>query len=149
MRAVVQRVSEASVSVEGRPVAAIGCGLLVLLGLHGDDSDKDMQYIINKILGLRIFDDDQGAMNLSVQNVNGEILVVSQFTLYGDARRGKRPSYSDAMAPERAEKVYADFMGSIKKEYHRVCEGIFGAHMQVSLVNSGPVTILLDSSKLF
>ncbi len=149
MRAVIQRVLSASVSVQGRTVGEIGPGIAVLLGIHHADSAGDCEYIINKMTGLRIFDDADGVMNMSLEETGGEILVVSQFTLYGDARKGRRPSYSEAMPPERAEPFYNEFMDMLKKRYQRVCSGIFGADMKLSLVNSGPVTILLDSKKAF
>ncbi|HOO71250.1 MAG TPA: D-aminoacyl-tRNA deacylase [Spirochaetota bacterium] len=149
MRAVVQRVSRASVSVNENEVGSINTGLMVLLGLYKDDTDRDTDYIINKILGLRIFDDENGVMNRSIEDISGELLIISQFTLYGDARKGKRPSYSDAMPPLEAEEFYRSFLDTLKKRYVNVAEGIFGADMHVSLVNNGPVTILLDSSRLF
>ncbi|HOW83273.1 MAG TPA: D-aminoacyl-tRNA deacylase [Spirochaetota bacterium] len=149
MRAVIQRVLRASVSVQGRTVGEIGPGIAVLLGIHHTDSAGDCEYIINKLAGLRIFDDADGVMNMSLEETGGEILVVSQFTLYGDARKGRRPSYSEAMPPERAEPFYNEFMDTLKKRNQRVSSGIFGADMKLSLVNSGPVTILLDSKKAF
>ncbi len=148
MRAVVQRVANASVSVDGMKVSSIGEGLLVLAGIHENDEQDDMFYIRDKILGLRIFNDDQGLMNRSVGDVNGDILLVSQFTLYGDARRGRRPSYSSAMSPENAKSFFDQFVASVRDQYPGVQSGIFGAHMEISLVNSGPVTILLDSARI-
>lgn len=149
MRAVVQRVGEASVDIEGQRVASIGRGLLVLIGFHRDDTDRDSDYIIGKITGLRIFSDSDGNMNLSVQDVGGQILVVSQFTLYGDTRRGRRPSFSDSMQPADAVKFYDAFLERFRSAYGTVESGVFGADMQVSLVNSGPVTIMLDSFRGF
>jgi D-aminoacyl-tRNA deacylase len=149
MRTVIQRVLSASVSIDGRIVSEIGAGVAVLLGLHRDDTPGDSDYIISKIIGLRIFDDPGGVMNLSLEETCGEILIVSQFTLYGDARKGRRPSYSEAMPPERAEEFYNCFLETLKKKYPRVSSGVFGADMKVSLVNNGPVTILLESSKTF
>ena len=148
MRAVVQRVAGASVSVPGEKVTSIGEGLLVLAGIHEDDDRDDLVYIRDKILGLRIFDDDQGVMNRSVGDINGDILLVSQFTLYGDVRRGRRPSYSSAMPPEKAKSFFDQFVTSVRDLYPGVQSGIFGAHMEISLVNSGPVTILLDSARI-
>ena len=149
MRAVIQRVLEASVRVSGDTVASIGRGILVVAGLHESDTDPDMEYVINKILGARIFDDDDGVMNRSVADINGDILLISQFTLYGDIRRGKRPSYSSAMNPDRAREVFAVFVDRCRAHHEKTKAGVFGADMKVSLVNDGPVTILIDSSKLF
>ena len=149
MRAVIQRVLEASVQVNGNTAASIGRGILVLAGLHESDTDADMEYIINKILGARIFNDADGVMNLSVADTGGEILLISQFTLYGDMRRGKRPSYSSAMNPDRAREVFAAFVDRCRDHHEKTKTGVFGADMKVSLVNDGPVTILIDSSKLF
>ena len=149
MRAVIQRVLHASVEVDGKVIASIGKGLLVLVGFIFDDTLRDAEYLINKILGLRIFDDENGVMNLSVEDQGWEILLVSQFTLYGDARKGKRPSYSKAMAPEKAAEFYGEFFQAFKNRYAPVQSGEFRAAMDVSLVNSGPVTILLDSRKEF
>jgi len=149
MRAVLQRVLRASIAVEGVPAATIGRGLLVLAGLRESDTDEDLEYIMAKMTGARIFDDDRGVMNRSIEEMGGEILVVPQFTLYGDLRRGRRPSYSDAMKPERARTVFATFMERLKDRYPSVKSGVFGAHMEVSLVNDGPVTILLDSERRF
>lgn len=146
MRAVVQRVSRASVEVDGKEIASIGEGIMVLVGIHRDDSPEDMKYIRDKILGLRIFDDDQGVMNLSVEDAGGEVLLVSQFTLHGDARRGRRPSYSAAMSPDNAVRFFEQLVESIRNRYPRIQAGIFGADMDVSLVNRGPVTIILDST---
>ncbi|HEV7903303.1 MAG TPA: D-aminoacyl-tRNA deacylase [Pyrinomonadaceae bacterium] len=144
-----QRVTRARVSVEGETVGEIACGLVVLLGIARDDTEQDAQYLLEKIVALRIFDDAAGRMNLSVAETNGALLVVSQFTLYGDARRGRRPSWSEAAAPEVAEPLYEFFVNEARKMSVRVETGSFRRMMQVELVNDGPVTILLDSRKLF
>lgn len=149
MRAVVQRVSRARVSVNGEAVGGIGQGLLVLLGIAKADTDADADYLAAKVIGLRIFDDESGKMNLSVADVGGSILAVSQFTLYGDVRKGKRPSFDEAAPPQIACKLYEYFVKKIR-ESGIACEtGRFQAMMQVELVNDGPVTILLDSSRAF
>jgi D-tyrosyl-tRNA(Tyr) deacylase len=149
MRAVVQRVSRARVSVENEIVGEIQGGLLVLLGVSVEDAEKDAIYLLDKILNLRIFNDAEDKMNLSLLEITGELLVVSQFTLYGDVRRGRRPSYSDAAAPEKANKLYEFFVSEARKQISNVQTGVFQAMMKVELVNEGPVTILLDSNKLF
>ena len=150
MRAVVQRVREATVSVDGSPMGEIGKGLLVLLGVGRDDSESDAGYLAEKVAGLRIFADEQGKMNRSVIDVGGEVMVISQFTLYGDVRRGKRPSFVDAAPPDRANELYEHFVGQLKsKGVENVATGKFQAMMDVSLTNAGPVTILLDSKKTF
>jgi D-aminoacyl-tRNA deacylase len=149
LRAVVQRVTSSSVEVEGEIVGKINRGLLVLLGIGEEDSQKDLDYISDKVAGLRIFEDANDKMNLSVKDIRGEILVISQFTLYGDARKGKRPSFSSSAKPDIAEKLYKEFIQRVKDFGIHTQEGIFGAHMKVSLVNDGPVTILLDSKKTF
>ena len=149
MRGVIQRVRRAKVSVEGEVIGEIGHGLVVLLGVARDDTATDVDYLAAKIAALRIFDDEEGAMNLSVKDVGGGLLVISQFTLYGDVRRGLRPSWSNAAAPEAALPLYELFLKSAREVVERVEAGIFGANMQVELVNDGPVTILLDSRKLF
>ena len=149
MRAVVQRVTRASVTVEVEIVGEIGKGLVVLLGVASDDTQQDAEYLAEKIASLRIFDDQAGKMNLSVKDVGGSLLIVSQFTLYGDVRRGLRPSWSDAAPPEIAEPLYEFFMTEARKYVSQVATGIFRRTMQVELVNDGPVTILLDSQKLF
>jgi D-tyrosyl-tRNA(Tyr) deacylase len=146
MKAVVQRVSRASVNVDGQIIGQIERGLLVLLGVGKDDAGADADWMINKLLNLRIFPDDAGKMNRSVTDIGGEILVVSQFTLYGDARKGTRPSFTDAMPPAEAEKFYNDFMSQLRAATPlKVAEGKFAAMMNVELVNDGPVTIVLDS----
>ena len=149
MRAVVQRVSEASVSVDGRAVGAIGKGLLVLLGVGQEDGKSDADYLAEKTAGLRIFADADDKMNLSVCDIAGEVMVISQFTLYGDVRRGKRPSFTAAARPERAAALYECFAGKLREKGLTVATGEFQAMMDVSLVNAGPVTVLLDSKKPF
>lgn len=149
MRAVVQRVDEASVVVEGKTVGCISKGLLVLLGVGDEDTDKDLDYLVEKISGLRIFQDENDKMNLSLMDVKGDLLVVSQFTLYGDARKGKRPSFSSSAPPDTGNKYYEDFIKKARELGIKTETGIFGADMKVNLVNNGPVTILLDSKKLF
>ena len=149
MRAVVQRVTRAKVTVDDRLVGEIGAGLVVLLGVARDDTKLDAAYLAEKITALRIFDDEDGKMNLSVKEVNGGVLVVSQFTLYGDVRRGLRPSWIEAAAPEVAEPLYDFFVRQTRTLIEEVATGSFRAMMQVELVNDGPVTILLDSRKLF
>ena len=149
MRAIVQRVTRASVTVDGDVVGEIGNGLVVLLGVAHDDTKQDADYLAPKIASLRIFDDAEGKMNLPLKEINGGLLVVSQFTLYGDVRRGLRPSWSDAAPPEVAEPLYEYFVESSRKLIARVATGSFRKTMQVELVNDGPVTIMLDSRKLF
>lgn len=150
MRAVVQRVSRASVTVDGRTVGSIGPGLMVLLGLAEDDDEKDVEYTAHKIAGLRIFPDDKGLMNLSLLDTDGEMLVVSQFTLLGDCRKGRRPSFVHAMEPERAAELCDLFVSHVRGAgVRRVETGKFRAMMDVELVNTGPVTLLVDSRKLF
>jgi D-aminoacyl-tRNA deacylase len=149
MRAVVQRVSRASVEVAGEVVGEIGRGLLVLLGVGRADGESDADYLAEKVVNLRIFSDDAGQMNRSVADVGGAVLVVSQFTLYGDARKGRRPGYSEAAPPDEAERLYRRFVEQVKASGPEVREGVFRADMDVSLVNQGPVTLLLDSAKLF
>ena len=149
MRAVVQRVPRASVTVGGQIVGKIDRGLLVLLGVTHADNEVAADYLAEKIAGLRIFEDDAGKMNLSVADVGGAILAVSQFTLYGDVRKGKRPSFDDAARPEQARKLYDHFVERIRALGLRCETGRFQEMMQVELVNDGPVTILLDSRKLF
>ncbi|HHX62193.1 MAG TPA: D-tyrosyl-tRNA(Tyr) deacylase [Epulopiscium sp.] len=149
MRAVVQRVSKASVTVDSQVIGEIQKGLLVLVGIKADDTEKDMEYIINKIQGLRIFEDEDGKMNISVKDIMGSILIVPNFTLYGDARKGARPSFMASGSIEEAEKKYEMFIKKLKLAYDLVETGEFQADMQVELLNDGPVTILLDSEKLF
>ena len=149
MRAVVQRVTRARVTVGGEATGEIGAGLLVLLGVARDDTDADSAYLLEKIATLRVFDDAEGRMNLSVEDAGGALLVVSQFTLYGDVRRGRRPSWVDAAPPDAAEPIYERFVAAARRRLARVETGSFRRMMQVELVNDGPVTILLDSRKLF
>ncbi|MGC2111002.1 MAG: D-aminoacyl-tRNA deacylase [Candidatus Korobacteraceae bacterium] len=149
MRAVVQRVSRASVRVGEEITGEIGTGLLVLLGVAQEDSERDADYLAEKIAGLRIFEDDAGKMNLSVADVGGAVLAVSQFTLFGDVRRGKRPSFDAAARPERARELYEYFVGRVRELGLRCETGRFQEMMEVELVNTGPVTILLDSKKVF
>ena len=150
MRAVLQRVRNASVAVDGSIVSSIGTGLLCLAGIEKNDSQADIEYISNKILGLRIFDDEKGFMNRSVQETEGEVLLISQFTLLGDVRKGRRPSWSAAEAPEIAKRMFEDFVNKMSGLLPgKVKIGVFKAMMEVSLINDGPVTILLDSRKLF
>jgi D-tyrosyl-tRNA(Tyr) deacylase len=149
MRAVVQRVTRAKVTVEGEIVGEIGNGLVVLLGVAADDTGRDASYLADKIVALRICEDNEAKMNLSVKETGGGVLVVSQFTLYGDVRRGLRPSWSDAAAPEIAEPLYEAFVSNVRKQISAVATGSFRRMMQVELVNDGPVTILVDSRKIF
>ena len=149
MRAVVQRVRHASVTVDREIVGEIGIGLVVLLGIARDDTEKDAEYLVEKIAALRIFDDESGRMNRSVTDVHGGVLIVSQFTLYGDVRRGLRPSWIDAAPPEIAEQLYDFFVKQARTSISEVATGSFRAMMLLELVNDGPVTILLDSRKLF
>ena len=149
MRAVVQRVTRARVTVDGEIAGEIGQGLVVLLGVAHDDTKQDADYLAPKIASLRIFDDAEGKMNVALKETDGGLLVVSQFTLYGDVRRGLRPSWSDAAPPEVAEPLYEYFVESSRKLIARVATGSFRKTMQVELFNDGPVTIMLDSRKLF
>jgi len=149
MRAVVQRVTRARVTVDDEIVGEIGNGLAVLLGVAPDDTNDDADYLAHKIAALRILDDSEGRMNLSLTDVRGEMLVVSQFTLYGDVRRGLRPSWSDAAPPEVAEPLYEYFVKKCRELIVRVATGSFRKMMLVELVNDGPVTLMLDSRKLF
>ena len=149
MRAVVQRVSSARVTVDGLLVGEIGPGLLVLLGASCSDVQDDVVYVVRKILGLRIFQNSDGKMDLSVAEVNGAVMVVSQFTLYGDVRKGRRPSFDEAAPPESARPLYDSVIEGIRGSGVKVATGEFGAMMDVSLVNNGPVTLLLDSAKQF
>jgi D-tyrosyl-tRNA(Tyr) deacylase len=149
LRAVVQKVAQANVKVDGNIIGEIGKGLLVLLGMQESDDEKVMEYMIDKIIHLRIFEDEEGKMNLSLKDVNGELLIVPNFTLYGDARKGKRPSYTKAAPPVVAEKLYNTFVEKAKATGIKTEQGKFQSHMEVSLLNDGPVTILIDSDKTF
>lgn len=149
MRAVIQRVARSSVTVDGRVVGQINRGLLVLLGVSRTDTAESADYLADKMLGLRIFEDETGKMNLSVVDIKGSILLVSQFTLYGDVRRGKRPSFDEAAPPDHARKLYEYMIERLRASGIHCETGIFQAMMQVELVNDGPVTILLDSEKGF
>jgi len=149
VRAVLQRVSRASVLVAGEVTGSIETGLLVLLGVDEDDEVKDAQYIADKIAGMRIFNDTEGKFNLSLNDVAGDVLLVSQFTLLGDCRKGRRPSFIRAARPEKAIPLYEQVASLLEAKGILVAKGIFGAHMEVTLVNDGPVTILLDSEKVF
>jgi D-aminoacyl-tRNA deacylase len=146
MRSVIQRVSRAQVTVDKELVGTIGSGVVVLLGIHADDGEREARWMADKILNLRIFEDETGLMNRSLLEVGGEMLIVSQFTLYGDCRKGRRPGYSAAARPERAEPLYKHFVETVKQLGITTATGRFQAMMQVELVNDGPVTLLLDSS---
>lgn len=148
MRAVVQRVSSAQVKVEGQVTGSIGKGLLILVAVHESDTIKEVKWLAEKVVDLRLFTDADDKMNLSCREVGGELLVVSQFTLYGDCRRGRRPSYCHSASPEKAEPLYDAFVEQLKQSGLRVQEGVFQAHMEVSLVNDGPVTLLVDSPQV-
>ncbi|OEH85368.1 D-tyrosyl-tRNA(Tyr) deacylase [Desulfuribacillus stibiiarsenatis] len=147
MRIVMQRVTSSSVYLpkEERITGEIQLGLLVLLGVGPNDTDEDMQYLIDKMIHLRIFEDEAGKMNLSAKDVGAEIMIVSQFTLYADCRKGRRPSFTQAAQPEKANEMYGQFVARLQEEGFKIATGEFGKHMQVSLVNDGPVTIMLDS----
>jgi len=147
MRAVIQRVSRACVSVDGEFVSSIGEGILLLLGVSLKDTEADAIYLVDKVINLRIFDDEEGKMNLSLMDTGGGLLVVSQFTLYGDTRRGRRPSYIDAARPEAANRLYEYFVVEAKNHIENVATGRFQAMMDVELINDGPVTLLLDSER--
>ena len=149
MRAVVQRVSRAEVRVDDQPIGAIDGGILLLLGAGEGDSDADLEWLLDKVVNLRIFRDDEGKMNRSLLDVGGALLVVSQFTLYGDCRKGRRPSFIRAMEPDAAEAMYLRFVQRARERGLHVETGQFGAMMDVSLTNDGPVTLLIDSSKDF
>ena len=149
MRAVIQRVKEAWVRVEGEEVARIGRGLMVLLGIRRGDKEEDIEYMRRKIPQLRIFEDEEGNLNRSLQEVGGELLLVSQFTLYGDARKGRRPSFTEAAEPSVAKALYEELVRRWKEEGVALATGVFQARMEIGLINDGPVTILLDSQKLF
>ena len=149
MRAVVQRVSRASVTVNELVTGKIVVGFMVLLGVSEDDTVADAEYLANKIVGLRVFEDDDGKMNLSLLDVGGQMLVVSQFTLFGDCRKGRRPSFIAAARPEKANELYEKFVSLVSEQGLHVETGVFQAMMDVELLNEGPVTLLVDSTKLF
>jgi D-tyrosyl-tRNA(Tyr) deacylase len=145
MRVVLQRVNRAAVTVDGTEIARIGRGILALVGIAREDTRGDLEWMARKVVELRIFDDSEGRLNLSLQDVKGEILLVSQFTLYGDCRKGRRPSYSDAAPPAEAERLYGEFVSIVRGLVSTVQSGRFRAMMDVELVNAGPVTLVLDS----
>ena len=149
MRAVVQRVSHADVKVDGRQTGAIGNGLLVLVGVHRDDDDSDVSWLADKLVNLRIFEDDAGLMNLSILDTGGEILLVSQFTLLGDCRKGRRPSWTTAATPDYANQLYLGLIREVGNYGVHTASGEFQAMMEVHLLNDGPVTLMLDSKKDF
>ncbi|PHR28491.1 MAG: D-tyrosyl-tRNA(Tyr) deacylase [Desulfotalea sp.] len=149
MRTVVQRVSRAQVSIEGKVTASIACGLVVFLGISSKDGPKDLQWLAEKVIHLRIFEDEAGKMNRSLTDIKGEMLIVSQFTLYGDCRKGRRPGFSSAAPPIIAEAYYDQFVQEVRDKGIQVATGTFQTHMQVELINDGPVTLLLDSEKKF
>ncbi|MDD6045059.1 MAG: D-aminoacyl-tRNA deacylase [Clostridia bacterium] len=148
MRAVVQRVSEASVTINGKVKGSIGKGYMVLLGVEDIDEKEDLDYICDKLIGLRVFEDAEGKMNLDIRDIGGEILLISQFTLYGDARKGRRPGFIKAARPDKAIPMYEEAIRRLSETVHVEC-GEFGADMKVALINDGPVTILLDSKRTF
>jgi len=145
MVTVLQRVSNANVSVNGKVVGSIGKGILILVGVHKDDGEADADFLAAKCAGLRIFPDDSGKMNLSVKDINGEALAISQFTLLGDCAKGRRPNFTAAAPPEKGRELYDRFVEKLKEQVRKVETGIFGADMKVSLLNDGPVTIVIDS----
>ncbi len=147
MRAVIQRVERAGVSVSGREIARIGTGILALVAIAREDNTNDLEWMARKIVELRIFDDSDGRLNRSLLEVNGQLLLVSQFTLYGDCRKGRRPSYTEAAPPEQAQALYEDFIRMIRLRVPEAQSGLFQAAMEVELVNSGPVTLIVDSPK--
>jgi D-tyrosyl-tRNA(Tyr) deacylase len=149
VRVVIQRVSEASVTVDQKTVGAIGQGLMVLLGVAQGDTSQEAKSLAEKTAGLRIFEDDAGKMNRSVEEIGGSLLVVSQFTLLGDCRKGRRPGFTDAAPPELADQLYEEYVATLRSRGVNVATGVFRADMQVALVNDGPVTMLLDSRKQF
>lgn len=150
MRAVVQKVTRSSVAIGGETISSIENGLLVFLGVGEDDTEEDLNYLIEKIVHLRIFKNSEGKMDLSLLDVSGELLCVSQFTLYGDCRKGRRPSFSSAGDPKKAKTLYDEFLRVIKSKYSiRVQSGVFQEHMEIEIINDGPVTMLLSSDKTF
>lgn len=149
MRAVIQRVLESEVKVDNKVIGSINKGLCVLLGVGKEDTKEDADYLVDKIINLRVFDDEDGKMNLSARDLNREIMVVSQFTLYGDCRSGRRPGYAEAASPGKAEKLYDYFIDKVKETDLKLAHGEFKAYMNLSLNNDGPVTLLVDSKKEF
>jgi len=149
MRAVIQRVKQASVVVGQEKIGSINKGLLLFLGIHHNDSEKELAWMVDKVVNLRVFEDKNSKMNLSLMDIQGEILIVSQFTLYGDCRKGRRPGFSEAAPPKHAKELYNEFIEAIRKRGLTTASGTFQAMMDVSLVNDGPVTLLIDSAKLF
>jgi D-tyrosyl-tRNA(Tyr) deacylase len=147
MRAVIQRVSQASVEIDDKVVGRIGNGFVVLLGIMTQDDEKDAEYLATKTANLRIFEDDDGKMNVSLLEIEGEVLVISQFTLYSDTRKGRRPSFIKAAQPEKAEPLYTSYISYLKKFNIKVATGVFGAMMMVNIQNNGPVTIIIDSEE--
>ena len=147
MRAVIQRVSKGRVTVKGRETGSIGKGFVVLLGISGDDALEDVEYLADKIVNLRVFEDSEGKMNLSIKDVGGDLLVISQFTLYGDCRKGRRPSFTDAAPPDMAEELYEEFVKECRQKDVRVETGQFQAHMEVELINDGQVTLFIHSKR--
>ncbi|MCA9733017.1 MAG: D-tyrosyl-tRNA(Tyr) deacylase [Deferribacteres bacterium] len=145
MRALIQRVSQGSVTIEGKVVGKIGTGIVLLLGIKNGDNLEDIKYIANKCVNLRIFNDESGNLNKSLLEIGGEMLIISQFTLYGDARKGRRPGFSDAAPPEIAEPLYNDFVSEVRRSNVRVATGEFGAMMQILIKNEGPVTLMIES----
>jgi len=149
VRAVVQRVLSSSVEVDGKIVGKIAKGIMLLLGIGNEDNEDDVKYLVNKVLELRIFKDDDGKMNKSLIDIGGELLVVSQFTLYGDCRKGRRPSYDRAASPEKAKELYEIFINVARERINKVESGVFQAMMKVDITNDGPVTLLIDSKRMF
>lgn len=149
MRAIVQRVLSSNVKVDGEIVGSIKKGYNVLIGIGKDDTEEDLKYIKDKIINLRIFEDEEDKMNLSLKDVDGELLLISQFTLYGDCRKGRRPNFMNALGGEEAKNLFNNFITLCKEEGIKVETGVFGAHMEVTIVNDGPVTMIIDSKKIF
>ncbi|HZV47340.1 MAG TPA: D-aminoacyl-tRNA deacylase [Thermodesulfovibrionales bacterium] len=147
MKALIQRVAEAKVEIDGKAFSKIGNGMLVFLGIEKGDTDADLEYLVKKVSHLRIFEDDQKKMNLSIQDINGEVLIVSQFTLSADCKKGNRPSFDNAEDPLKAKDIYSKFLERLREIGLKVDTGDFGSFMQVHLINDGPVTIMLDSGK--